>query len=135
VIVIAVWSKLAFWKKKEEDIGGYSLPGIKEKSLFDQETRMGMGFENPQAFEEKYPTAEPSTGTPMTSMPSGSSSMSSRPYQGTSMSSSMSGQMSSQSLQAASKDMEIISAKLDTIKANIDLLNKRLENLERIANS
>ena len=115
---IAIWSKLAFWRrKKEEDLGSYTLPGLKETSLFDEETKLGMGFEQPEEFEKKYPTVEPSSS----------------PMSTASIGISRSRQMSVQS-EMSGKDIELIIAKLDSIRVNIDLVNKRLENLERIAN-
>ena len=117
------FSKLAFWKKKDEfeSIG----LGEKAKGLGDLSTPdLGLGPTN--SFEGGYgaPT-QPTQPAPMTQQQPSYPQPSLQPQF----------QHSQQQPQGftAEKDLEIISSKLDALRAALESINQRLANLEAIA--
>jgi len=117
---MAFFSKLAFWKKKDNlDDLGKDLGLDKELGLDlgGPSPDLGMGIEPQQQPYQKYPSfqqpgfqSQPSYPQPSFQQPS---------YQSDSY--------------IASKNLEVISSKLDALKATMESINQRLANIEAIA--
>ena len=115
---MAFFSKLAFWKKKDNlDDLGKDLGLDKELGLDlgGPSPDLGMGLETQQPYQ-KYPSfqPQPSFQAPSFQAPAYSPPASNDSY-------------------IASKNLEVISSKLDALKASIDALNQRVANIEAIA--
>lgn len=120
---MAFFSKLAFWKKKDEmeDLGK-DLGLDKELGLdagAGPSPELGMGLEQQQQPWQKYPSFQqpqqsfqpsPSLQQPSFQQPS---------YQSDNY--------------IASKNLEVISSKLDALRASLESVNQRLANIEAIA--
>ncbi|HLC50358.1 MAG TPA: hypothetical protein VJI97_02925 [Candidatus Nanoarchaeia archaeon] len=117
---MSVFSKLAFWKKKDDfsDIGkDLGLDKDLGMDIGNQgpSPDLGMGLEMPPTQQpfQKYPSFQPSQNFP--SQPSFQPSM------------------QNNDSYINSKNLEVISSKLDAVKASLDAINQRLVNLEGIA--
>ena len=118
---MAFFSKLAFWKKKDDiDDIGKDLGLDKELGL-DMGTgpspELGMGIEPQQQQQpfQKYPSYQ-QPGFQAPSAPS---------FPGF--------QQPSNDSYIASKNLEVISSKLDALRVSLDSINQRLANIEAIA--
>ncbi|MGB9749037.1 MAG: hypothetical protein ACP5H9_03950 [Candidatus Woesearchaeota archaeon] len=109
------FSKLAFWKKKEDDLGLEKLD--KEALGFKtgvEEHAMSPSFEPQQDFQQSFNRNFPQQQYPQ-QYPS---------YQ------QIQPVVQGSREEIIEKNLEIISAKLDTLKAAIENLNQRISNLE-----
>ncbi|MBS3113837.1 hypothetical protein J4448_01925 [Candidatus Woesearchaeota archaeon] len=116
------FSKLAFWKKKDDlDNLGKDLGLDKELGLdlgAGPSPDLGMGIEPAQQQPyQKYPSFQQSGFQPQPSFQSQAFQQPS--YQSDSY--------------IASKNLEVISSKLDALRASLESINQRLANIEAIA--
>ena len=115
---MAFFSKLAFWKKKD-DIG--KDLGLDKELGLDMGTgpspELGMGIEPQQSFQ-KYPSYQ-QPGFQAPSAPS---------FPGFQQQPSLSNDS-----YIASKNLEVISSKLDALRVSLESINQRLANIEVIA--
>ena len=118
---MAFFSKLAFWKKKDNlDDLGKDLGLDKELGLDlgGPSPDLGMGIEPQQQPYQKYPSfQQPGFQSQPSYQPQPSIQQPS--YQSDSY--------------IASKNLEVISSKLDALKATMESINQRLANIEAIA--
>lgn len=123
---MAFFSKLAFWKKKDDDLGG--LGDLGELPPFPDDTNLGLpGFGTPKP--ANYPP-EPGYGygQPVQERPLPRAPITPQQYQEITPAPQY-GQYGYQQ----NKDIEVVSAKLDSIRATLDSINQRLANIERMA--
>jgi hypothetical protein len=109
------FSKLAFWKKKDDLDIGKDLGIDKDLGLDISQgpsPDLGMGIETQQPFQ-KYPSFQQQSFQPAFQQPV---------YQQPSFPNDM-----------TSKNLEVISSKLDALRASLESINQRLANIEAIA--
>ena len=120
---MSVFSKLAFWKKKDDLEGLGKDLGIDKDLGLDMgagpSPDLGMGLETSQQQPyQKYPSFQQQQGFQP-------SSLQSQPV--------FQPSYSSNDNFIASKNLEVISSKLDALRASIESINQRLANIEAIA--
>ena len=119
---MSIFSKLAFWKKKDEledlgkDFGIDKDLGLEMGA--GPSPDLGMGLETVQQPYQKYPSFQQQQGFQP-------SSLQSQPV--------FQPSYSSNDNFIASKNLEVISSKLDALRASIESINQRLANIEAIA--
>jgi len=131
------FDRLAFWRKKEPELGGDILGGNlgmgnPEAALGGRDFGLGQDFdagrdlgipsyEGPAAPAQDYPQMQQQFMKP--------SQQQTAPYgfQQAPV------QLQTPQQDIISKNMEVISSKLDALRANLESINQRLANIERIA--
>jgi len=115
---MAFFSKLAFWKKRDdiEDLG--KDLGLDKELGLDMGTgpspELGMGLEQQQQPWQKYPSFQ-------------------QPQQSFQPAPSLQQPSYQNDNYIASKNLEVISSKLDALRASLESVNQRLANIEAIA--
>lgn len=124
---MAFFSKLAFWKRKD-DLGDLGKDFGLDKDLgmdLGPSPDLGMGMEATQQPYQKYPSIQSQQS--FQSQPAFQSQQSFQPQPAF--------QQPSYSNEdfINSKNLEVISSKLDAVRASLESINQRLANLEAIA--